>query len=86
MARAVGAIVFSVVIGLLMHLIFRKEEQARIAAQAALPVEKPKRPLWQTALYFAAMVGMLVFANWAQAGAGDPVRRILQHLHRQVAA
>ncbi len=33
-ARAVGAIVFSVVIGLLMHFIFRKEEEAIINAFA----------------------------------------------------
>lgn len=66
LARAVGAVVFSIVIGLLMHLIFRKEEQARIAAQAHQPVEKPRLRLWQTALYFALMVAVLVFANWAR--------------------
>jgi uncharacterized protein len=66
LARAVGAIVFSIVIGLLMHFIFRKEEQARVAAQAQLPVEKPRLRLWQTATYFALMVAVLVFANWAK--------------------
>ena len=67
-ARAVGAVVFSIVIGLLMHLIFRKEESARAQAQAALEVPKDHaaRPLWKTALYFASMVGILVFANWAK--------------------
>jgi len=62
-ARAVGAIVFSVVIGLLMHLIFRKEEVAKADAQAALPEPEVKLPLWQNVVYFAAMVGILVFAN-----------------------
>lgn len=66
LARAVGAVVFSIVIGLLMHLIFHKEEQARIAAQAQLPAEKPRLRLWQTATYFALMVAVLVFANWAK--------------------
>jgi uncharacterized protein len=66
LARAVGAVVFSIVIGLLMHVIFRKEEQARIAAQAQLPAEKPRLRLWQTGLYFAMMVAILVFANWAK--------------------
>ena len=66
MARAVGAVVFSVVIGLLMHLIFRKEEQARIAAQAQLPGGEATPALWQTATYFALMVAVLVFANWAK--------------------
>ena len=69
-ARAVGAVVFSVVIGLAMHLIFRREEQAKAAAQAALPQPETARPLWQTALYFAAMVAVLVFVNWADPGAG----------------
>ncbi len=66
LARAVGAILFSVVIGVSMHLIFRREEEAKAAAQATLPEPETKRPLWKTALYFAAMVGILVFANWGK--------------------
>ncbi len=60
-ARAVGAVVFSIVIGLLMQLIFRNEEAAK--ADAVLPAPAVGRPLWQTALLFALMVGILVFAN-----------------------
>ncbi|HOH28447.1 MAG TPA: permease, partial [Candidatus Hydrogenedentes bacterium] len=59
-ARAVGAISFSVIIGLLMHLIFRKEEQEKAITQAALPEPEVTRPLWKTAVYFASMVGILV--------------------------
>jgi hypothetical protein len=65
-ARAVGAIGFSVVIGGLMHLIFRKEEQEKSKAQMNLPEPQVKRPLWQTAVYFGSMVGILVFANWGK--------------------
>lgn len=65
-ARAVGAVVFSIVIGLLMHLIFRKEETEKVAAQMAMPEPVISRPLWQNALYFAAMVAILVFANWGR--------------------
>ena len=65
-ARAVGAVVFSIVIGLLMHLIFRKEEDAKAAAQAAMPEPEVKRPLWLNALFFASMTGILVFANWGK--------------------
>ena len=65
-ARAVGAVVFSVVVGLLMHLIFRKEELAKAEAAALLPEPEVKRPLWQNLLYFACMVGILVFANWGK--------------------
>ncbi|MBM3494892.1 MAG: hypothetical protein FJX72_11335 [Armatimonadetes bacterium] len=63
-ARAVGAVLFSVVIGLLMHLIFRKEEQEKAAAQALMPEVEVQRPLWQNAVFFGAMVAILVFANW----------------------
>ena len=65
-ARAVGAIVFSVVIGLLMHFIFRKEEEAKVNAQMAMPVQPVSRPLWQNVVYFASMVMILVFANWGK--------------------
>jgi len=65
-ARAVGAILFSVVIGLLMHAIFRREEIEKMNAQAAMPEPEAGRPLWQNVLYFASMVGILVFANWGR--------------------
>ncbi len=65
-ARAVGATLFAVVVGLLMHLIFRREELDKANAQMALPEPEVARPLWQNALYFAAMVWVLVFANWGQ--------------------
>ncbi|MBU8901608.1 MAG: permease [Victivallales bacterium] len=65
-ARALGAIIFSVVVGVLMHFIFRKEENAKAAAQIGMPDEEVKRPLWQNLLYFASMVGILVFANWGK--------------------
>ncbi len=70
-ARAVGAILFSIVIGLVMHLIYRKEQLEKANNQMALPQpEKSERMLWQNALYFASMVGVLVFANWARPTTG----------------
>lgn len=65
-ARAVGAIVFSIIIGLLMHLIYRKEETEKVNAQMAIPEPEVERPLWKNGLYFAAMVAILVFANWGR--------------------
>jgi uncharacterized membrane protein YraQ (UPF0718 family) len=65
-ARIVGAVSFAVVIGLLMATIFRREEQAKVAA-AALPNPESGRPLWQTATFFAVQIGILVFANWGAA-------------------
>ncbi|NLX15290.1 MAG: hypothetical protein GXY44_16805 [Phycisphaerales bacterium] len=67
-ARAVGAVVFSVVIGLIMHLIYRKEETAKADAAMAMPEADVERPLWQNVVYFGAMVGILVFANWGRPG------------------
>ncbi|MGB3210714.1 MAG: permease [Desulforhopalus sp.] len=65
-ARAVGAVLFSVVIGVLMGFFFRKEEKAKLAIHMVMPEEQVSRPLWQTILYFAGMVGILVFANWGK--------------------
>jgi uncharacterized protein len=63
-ARTVGAVSLSIVIGLLMHFIFRKEEVNRTAALTSLPVSDPKRPLWQNALFFFVLVAILIFATW----------------------
>jgi hypothetical protein len=65
-ARAIGAVVFSVVVGLAMHFVFRREEQAKAEAAAVMPEVEVKRPLWQNVLFFASMVGLLVFANWSK--------------------
>ena len=67
-ARAVGAVVFAVVIGLIMHFLFRKEEEKREPVELAPGEEKEPRPLWKTAVYFGVMVGLLVFMNWGRAG------------------
>ena len=65
-ARAIGAVVFSVIVGLAMHMIFRREEQAKAEAAATMPEVEVRRPLWQNVLFFASMVGVLVFANWSK--------------------
>ena len=63
-ARALGAVVFSIVIGVLMGWIFRAEEAQRAAAMPETEIEEPKRRPWQDITYYAAMVAFLVFANW----------------------
>ena len=66
-ARAVGAVAFSVIIGLLMQLIFRKEEQERANSMPpSIGAAEEERPLWKTSIYFALMIGILVFANWGK--------------------
>ncbi len=70
-ARAVGAILFSVVIGLLMHFIFLKEEKEKARAALNFPQAEVERPLWQNVVYFATMVGLLISATWGKPA--DPV-------------
>jgi len=66
LARAVGAVVFSVVIGLIMHMLFRKEEQAKAETALHMPEPEVERPLWQNGVYFTVMVGILVSATWSE--------------------
>jgi len=73
LARTAGAIVFSVLIGLMMALIFRKDDAKR-AADARLfaaPEEGPGRSLGQMVVYMASMIGILVFVNWASSRGGS---------------
>ncbi len=70
LARAIGAIIFSVVIGLSMHFIFRKDEKKKNINTnnnfAKGKTEQEERPLWKTIFYFATMIGILIFANWGK--------------------
>jgi len=73
LARAVGAMLFSVMIGFVMALIFRNEDRQR-AADARMfagPDEKPARGLGQMVVYMASMIGILVFVNWANSKGGS---------------
>lgn len=65
-ARAVGAILFSVIIGITMAFIFRHDETKRQENFAQeIDEEESGRPLWKTVFHMASMVTFLVFANWA---------------------
>ena len=68
LARAVGAIVFALVIGAAMHLIYRKEEAQRAKANGrGFGGGEAEKPLSVTVAFFGLMIGILVFANWAAA-------------------
>ena len=68
LARVIGAVGFSVIIGLLMQLFFpNHDEPARNGAGFTAEGDgAEERPLWKTALHIGAMVGILVFMNWAK--------------------
>lgn len=71
MARIIGAVLFSIVIGLSMSFIFRKEEQAKKEEQMNIVPPPEKRPMWQTSFHFFTLVLILVFANWGAPDASD---------------
>ena len=70
-ARAVGAIGLSVIIGLCMHWIFRKEEVEKARMEAKDPEVEVSHPLWQNAAYIGSMAAILVFANWGKPEGSD---------------
>lgn len=69
-ARAVGAVLFSVVIGIIMAFLFRREEAGR-AAPMMVAVEESRRTPGQTGLFMLALIGVLVFAAWGRSA--EPV-------------
>jgi uncharacterized protein len=72
LARAVGAVLFAVIVGLLMALFFRKDAATRTAGQIYLPDQEERgRTLTQDALFMLTMVLILVFAAFAKPAAGE---------------
>jgi uncharacterized membrane protein YraQ (UPF0718 family) len=72
LARAVGAVIFAVITGLLMALIFRKDDAARTEGQIYVPdPDATGRTLFQDALYILTMVLILVFAAFAKPSPGS---------------
>lgn len=70
-ARVIGAVSFSVIIGLIMAFIYRKEEKAKAEEQMNFPEVPENRPLWQTSIHFFSLVLILVFANWGSPSSED---------------
>jgi len=70
-ARAVGAVIFAVFIGLSMSLIFRRSEAERSKGAIVIPPSDDDRRPWQDGLYFVALLGILVFANWGRPAEGS---------------
>ena len=70
-ARMVGAVAFSVIIGLVMSFIFRNEEKVKKEEQMNIVPPPEKRPMWQTSMFFFTLVLILVFANWGAPEVSD---------------
>ena len=72
LARAIGAVIFAIITGLLMAFFFRKDDADRTAGQIYLPDEEEKgRSLLQDGLYMLTMVLILIFAAFARPAAGS---------------
>jgi hypothetical protein len=70
-ARTIGAASFSIIIGLAMAFIYRKEERIKKEEQMNIVPQPEKRPMWQTSSHFFTLVLILVFANWGAPSQGD---------------
>ena len=72
LARAVGAVIFAVITGLLMAVIFRKDDASRTEGQIYVPdPEATGRTLLQDTLYILTMVLILIFAAFAKPATGS---------------
>lgn len=67
LARAVGAVLFAILTGLLMAFFFRKEDATRATGEIYLPDEEEKgRTLAQDTLFMLTLVLILIFAAFAK--------------------
>ncbi len=76
-ARIIGAVSFSIVIGLLMEFFFRNDEASK--GSLVIPETEESRPLWHTAYHFFVLVAILVFANWGKPGDASGFWFLLWH-------
>ncbi|MGD9930750.1 MAG: permease [Mangrovibacterium sp.] len=70
-ARTIGAVAFSIVIGSAMSIIYRKEEKIKKDQQMNIVPPPEKRPMWQTSFHFFTLILILVFANWGAPSADE---------------
>jgi len=74
LARTIGAVSFSVIIGVIMSLIYHKEENVKREAQMNIALQPEKRPVWKTSFHFFTLVLILVFANWGRPAIDDTTK------------
>ncbi len=68
LARALGAIIFAVVIGMLMALFFCREDEERLSSSTAglEEEEEEKRNPKQNIFFFVTLILILIFATWGE--------------------
>ncbi|ADK82153.1 permease [Sediminispirochaeta smaragdinae] len=72
-ARMIGAVLFSILIGMIMQMLFRKEDEERLSDERMFRYDggKEGRTLGQMIVYMISMIGILVFVNWASSKGGS---------------
>jgi uncharacterized membrane protein YraQ (UPF0718 family) len=80
-ARAVGAIAFSIIIGLLMSLFFSKKDRSEEEFAAADTGAEKTRSLWQNGLYFLVLILILIFAAWAKPAEQVGLQNTIYNIH-----
>lgn len=81
-ARAIGAISFSVIIGVFMAIIFRKDEQSRqvdVAKRSSKVMQNVVSSPFKTILFFISLIGVLIFATWAKPINEDTIFATIYH-------
>jgi len=63
LARGIGAILFSIIIGIIMSLLFRKDEQKRLGDIESLPEERSEKSGIFLILFFGVMVAILIIST-----------------------
>ncbi|MCX8058226.1 MAG: permease [Spirochaetes bacterium] len=77
-ARIIGAIIFAFVIGIVMHLLFKKEDEVRFKDEKMFKFEiSESRKLWQQIIFMVVMILILIFLNWAPSKGTLPVWDII---------
>jgi hypothetical protein len=72
-ARVIGAVLFSIIIGLSMHFIFRGEESSSTTTELPVNPSDNERPLWQTITHFVILVLILISATWGPSENPDSI-------------
>jgi len=87
LARAVGAIAFAFVVGLLMEVFFQKDDQQRLenTGMETMDMEMPRK-LWQDVVFFGLMIVFLVFANWGKPADPEGVWAFIYDIKWYIAA
>ncbi len=87
LARAVAAVVFAFVVGILMAVFFQKDDQERLenTDMEMMDLEMPRK-LWQDVVFFGLMIVFLVFANWGEPADPEGVWAFIYDIKWYIAA